>query len=96
MKRATIGSKYEDLEFGERVTQIYAESDEIYNGYFDFSLPPGRDQRGHAFLGWAGGVRRVDSAGTARCCRVIHWPGDLFESCAARADQGAGEPCASG
>ena len=34
-----ISSKYEDLEFGERVTKIYAESGEVYNQYFDFSLP---------------------------------------------------------
>lgn len=34
-----ISSKYEELEFGERVTRIYEESGEIYNGYFDFSLP---------------------------------------------------------
>ena len=34
-----ISSKYEELEFGERVTQIYEESDEIHQGYFDFSLP---------------------------------------------------------
>ena len=34
-----ISSKYEDLEFGERMVQVYEESDEIHQGYFDFSLP---------------------------------------------------------
>ena len=34
-----ISSKYEDLDFGERVTRIYAESGEVYNQFFDFSLP---------------------------------------------------------
>ena len=34
-----ISSKYEELEFGERMTQIYEESDEVHQGYFDFSLP---------------------------------------------------------
>ena len=34
-----ISSKYEDLPFGERVTKIYAESKEVHNQYFDFSLP---------------------------------------------------------
>ena len=33
-----IGSKYEELEFGDRVTQIYAESGEVHNKYFDFTL----------------------------------------------------------
>ena len=34
-----IRSKYEDLAFGERMTQIYEDSDEIHQQYFDFSLP---------------------------------------------------------
>ena len=34
-----ISSKYEELEFGERVTQVYEESEEVHQGYFDFSLP---------------------------------------------------------
>ena len=34
-----ISSTYSELDFGERVTRIYEESGEIYNGYFDFSLP---------------------------------------------------------
>ncbi len=34
-----ISSRYEDLEFGERMVQVYEESDEIHQGYFDFSLP---------------------------------------------------------
>ena len=34
-----ISSKYEELEFGERVTQVYEKSDEVHQGYFDFSLP---------------------------------------------------------
>ena len=34
-----ISSKYEDLDFGERVTRIYAESGEVYNQFIDFSLP---------------------------------------------------------
>ena len=33
-----IGSKYEELEFGDRVTQIYADSGEVHNKYFDFTL----------------------------------------------------------
>ena len=33
-----ISSKYEDLEFGDRVTQIYADSGEVHNKYFDFTL----------------------------------------------------------
>ena len=48
----TISSKYEELEFGERVTQIYAESGEVYNGYFDFSLPQGAIKEDTPF--WAG------------------------------------------
>ena len=51
-QQGTISSKYEELEFGERVTQIYAESDEIYNGYFDFSLPQGGITEETPF--WAG------------------------------------------
>ncbi len=47
-----ISSRYEDLEFGERVTQIYAESGEVHNGYFDFSLPQGGIKPDTPF--WAG------------------------------------------
>ncbi|MXZ03790.1 MAG: phytanoyl-CoA dioxygenase family protein [Chloroflexi bacterium] len=47
-----IISKYEDFEFGDRVTQIYAESGEVYNGYFDFSLPQGAIKADTPF--WAG------------------------------------------
>ena len=47
-----ISSRYEELEFGERVTQIYAESGEVYNGYFDFSLPHGGIKEDTPF--WAG------------------------------------------
>ena len=48
----TISSKYEELEFGDRVTQIYAEADEVYNGHFDFSLPQGAIKEDTPF--WAG------------------------------------------
>ncbi len=47
-----IESKYEELEFGDRVTRIYAESDEVYNGHFDFSLPQGGIKEDTPF--WAG------------------------------------------
>ena len=33
-----ITSKYEDLAFSDRVTQIYADSGEVHNKYFDFTL----------------------------------------------------------
>ncbi len=33
-----ITSKHEDLEFSDRVTQIYADSGEVHNKYFDFTL----------------------------------------------------------
>ena len=33
-----IGSKYKVLEFGDRVTQVYADSGEVHNKYFDFTL----------------------------------------------------------
>ncbi len=33
-----ITSKHEDQEFSDRVTQIYAESGEVHNKYFDFTL----------------------------------------------------------
>lgn len=38
-EQGKISSRYEDLEFGERMTQVYEESDEIHQQYFDFSLP---------------------------------------------------------
>ena len=47
-----ISSKYRDLEFGERVTKIYEDSGEVYNGYFDFSLPQGNIKEDTPF--WAG------------------------------------------
>lgn len=34
-----ISSTHSELPFGDRVTKIYAESGEIHNQYFDFSLP---------------------------------------------------------
>ena len=34
-----VKSKYEELDFGERVTKIYSESGEVHNQFFDFSLP---------------------------------------------------------
>ena len=34
-----ITSTYSELEFGDRVTKIYVESNEVHNQYFDFSLP---------------------------------------------------------
>ena len=37
-----ISSRYEDLEFGERVTQIYAESGEVYNGILRLLATPRR------------------------------------------------------
>ena len=33
-----IASRYEELEFGDRVTQVYADSGEVHNKYFDFTL----------------------------------------------------------
>ena len=47
-----ISSKYDDLEFGDRVTKIYAESGEVYNQYFDFSLPQSGIKEDTPF--WAG------------------------------------------
>ena len=47
-----ITSKYEDLPFGERVTKIYSEADEVYNQFFDFSLPQGNIKNDTPF--WAG------------------------------------------
>lgn len=34
-----IQSRYEDLPFGERVTQIYSETGRVHSQFFDFSLP---------------------------------------------------------
>lgn len=36
-----IEDTYDDLPFGERVIQIYAESGKVHAQYFDFSLPQG-------------------------------------------------------
>ena len=47
-----ISSRYEDLEFGERMTQVYEESDEIHQQYFDFSLPQNGVKEDTPF--WAG------------------------------------------
>ena len=38
LEEGKITSKYGDLEFSDRVTQIYAESGEVHNKYFDFTL----------------------------------------------------------
>lgn len=51
-QQGKIKSTYDDLEFGERVTTIYAESGEVYNGHFDFSLPQGKIEPDTPF--WAG------------------------------------------
>ncbi len=51
-EQGLINSIYEDLEFGDRVTTIYAESGEVHNGYFDFSLPQGSVKPDTPF--WAG------------------------------------------
>ena len=91
----TISSKYEELEFGDRVTQIYAESGEVYNGYFDFSLPQGGIKEDTPF--WAGPA--VFDALTAPelldAVESFHRAGDLLQSRSARPDQGAGEPGAT-
>ncbi len=52
LEQGKISSKYEELEFGDRVTQIYSESDEVHNNYFDFSLPQGGIKPDTPF--WAG------------------------------------------
>ncbi len=38
-EQGKISSRHDDLEFGERMVQVYEESDEIHQQYFDFSLP---------------------------------------------------------
>jgi len=48
----SITSKYDDLEFGERVTKIYSESGEVHNQFFDFSLPQSGIKHSTPF--WAG------------------------------------------
>lgn len=47
-----ITSKYENLEFSDRVTQIYAESGEVHNKYFDFTLSVANVTRDTPF--WVG------------------------------------------
>lgn len=47
-----ISSKYESLDFGDRVTKIYADSGEVHNKYFDFTLPQTRVTRDTPF--WVG------------------------------------------
>jgi ectoine hydroxylase-related dioxygenase (phytanoyl-CoA dioxygenase family) len=42
--RGEISSTYDDLPFGKRLTQIYAESGKVHAQYFDFSLPQGNVQ----------------------------------------------------
>ncbi len=37
--KGKISSLYREMDFGERITTIYAESKEVHNSYFDFSLP---------------------------------------------------------
>jgi ectoine hydroxylase-related dioxygenase (phytanoyl-CoA dioxygenase family) len=37
--QSVIGSTYDELPFGQRLTQIYAESGQVHAQYFDFSLP---------------------------------------------------------
>ena len=39
LSEGKITSTYSELPFGERVTRIYEESGEVYNQFFDFSLP---------------------------------------------------------
>jgi len=39
--RGEITSRYEDVPFGERLIQIYIESQKVHAQYFDFSLPQG-------------------------------------------------------
>ena len=51
-EQGVISSKYQELKFGERVTEIYAESGEVYNANFDFSLPQGGIKNDTPF--WAG------------------------------------------
>lgn len=38
-EQGVIASTYSDLPFGQRLTQIYAESGQVHAQYFDFSLP---------------------------------------------------------
>jgi hypothetical protein len=51
-EKGSIKSKYQDLEFGDRVIKIYGESGEVHNQYFDFSLPQGEIKPDTPF--WAG------------------------------------------
>jgi ectoine hydroxylase-related dioxygenase (phytanoyl-CoA dioxygenase family) len=43
-EQGKISSTYQDLAFGARLTQIYAESGKVHAQYFDFSLPKGNVQ----------------------------------------------------
>lgn len=47
-----IASKYEDLSFSDRLTQINAESGEVHSQYFDCSLPQGNVREDTPF--WTG------------------------------------------
>lgn len=47
-----ISSVYSDLEFGDRVTKIYSDSQATYSQYFDFSLPQNGIEADTPF--WAG------------------------------------------
>lgn len=40
-EQGKLASTYADLAFGERVIKIYAETGEVHDQYFDFSLPQG-------------------------------------------------------
>ncbi|MCH8222435.1 MAG: phytanoyl-CoA dioxygenase family protein [Chloroflexi bacterium] len=44
-----IESKYEDLPFGKRLSQIYVDSGKVHSQYFDFSLPQKGVQHATAF-----------------------------------------------
>ena len=38
-KENKLSSKYEQLNFGDRVTKVMQETGEVHAQYFDFSLP---------------------------------------------------------
>ena len=50
--KGKISSNYSELEFGDRVTKIYLESQATYNQFFDFSLPQNGIESDTPF--WAG------------------------------------------
>ena len=51
-----ISSKFEGLEFGDRVTRIYADSGEVHNKYFDFRRGRGRSVGCGALIGRRGNM----------------------------------------